>query len=333
MDFGKVLVRISSHLSDVSRTNLATASEMDAKVEKSDMDQTRWKDYAGTAGAVLLGMVFLVATYGKAWNADDFGAFIDQIRQEELDFLFSATQVALIALALQAGLGTALLLGVRHHVVLLPTAALVVFLIFLDGRNYWLVSQGLREPGSCGCFGSLIERTAAEAFWQNLLLMAPFTLLCFWRRRRSGGFPKRRLVLALLMAFGAPLWAYRITDIEFIEAAHRLGALAETSRFVASQSYSLTVDGRPEDQARIYESEGASAFLIKSSHLDAPLLMDLRNNSVRKIDPDSVRTVPGDALELLDSPQKGEETPFAPGGGGVRFELEGQTFTLGPPAR
>ncbi len=296
-------------------------------------DHIRWKKHAGTAGAVLLGVVFLVAAYGKGWNADDFGAFIDQIRQEELDFLFTATQVALIALALQAGLGTALLLGVRHLVVLLPTAGLVVFLIFLNGRNYWLVSQGLREPGSCGCFGSLIERTPAEAFWQDLLLMVPFTLVCFWRRRKSGGLPKRRLVLALLMAFGVPLWAYRITDIEFIEAAHRLGSLAETSRFVASQNYSLTVDGHPEDQARIFESEGASGFLIQVPGLDEPLLMDLRNNSVRRIDPDSVRAVPGDALELLDSPQKGEETPFAPGGGGVRFELGGRTFTLGPPAR
>ena len=167
-------------------------------------DHTRWKKHAGTAGAVLLGVVFLVATYSKAWNADGVGAFIDQIRQEELDFLFSATQVALIALALEAGLGMALLLGVRHLIILLPTAALVVFFLFLTGRNYWLVSQGLREPGSCGCFGSLIERTAAEAFWQDLLLMVPFILLCFWKRPKSRGLPKRRLGLALLMALGVP---------------------------------------------------------------------------------------------------------------------------------
>ena len=296
-------------------------------------DHTRWKKHAGTAGAVLLGIVFLVAAYGKGWNADDFGAFIDQIRQEELDFLFTATQVALIALALQAGLGTALLLGVRHLVVLLPTAGLVVFLIFLDGRNYWLVSQGLREPGSCGCFGSLIERTAAEAFWQNLLLMAPLTLLCFWRRPKSGGLPKRRLVPALAAALGVSLWAYRITDIEFIEAAHRLGSLGETSRFVASSSYSLTIDGQSEAGARIYESEGASGFLIQVPGLDGPLLMDLRTSTVRSIDPGLVRTVSGEALELMDSPRKGEETPFTPGGGGVRFELGGRTFILGPPAR
>lgn len=296
-------------------------------------DPTRWKKHAGTAGAVLLGVVFLVATYSKAWNADGVGAFIDQIRQEELDFLFSATQVALIALALEAGLGTALLLGIRHLIILLPTAVLVVFFLFLTGRNYWLVSQGLREPGSCGCFGSLIERTAAEAFWQDLLLMVPFTLLCFWKRPQSRGLPKRRLVLALLMALGVPLWAYRITDIEFIEAAHRLGSLSETSRFAPSQSYSLTIDGLPEDQARIYESEGASGFLIQVPGRDGPLLMDLRSSTVRRIDPDWVRTVSEDAVEFVDSPRKGEETPFTPGGGGIRFELDGKTFILGPPAR
>ena len=282
---------------------------------------------------MLLGVVFLVATYSKAWNPDDFGAFIDQIRQEELDFLFTAVQVALIALALEAGLGTALLLGVRHWAVLLPTAVLVVFFLFLTGRNYWLVSQGLREPGSCGCFGSLIERTPAEAFWQDLLLMVPLTLLCFWRRRKSEAIPRRRLGLALLAALGASLWAYRSADIEFIEAAHRLGSLAETSRFVASSSYSLAIDGQPEERARIYESEGASGFLIQAPGLDGPLLMDLRNSTVRRIDPGLVRTVSGEALELTDSARTGEETPFSPGAGGVRFELGGKTFTLGPPAR
>ena len=281
---------------------------------------------------MLLGVVFLVSTYGKGWNPDDFGAFIDRIRLEELDFLFTAVQVALIALALQAGLGTALLLGTRHLVVLLPTGAMVIFLVFLNGRDYWLVSQGLREPGSCGCFGSLIERTPAEAFWQDLLLMVPLTLLCFWRRRKSAGIPKRRLGLALMAALTASLWAYRSADIEFIEAAHRLGSLGETSRFVASSSYSLAIDGQPEERARIYESEGASGFLIQAPGLDGPLLMDLRNSTVRRIDPDSVRTVSGGKLELTDSPPKGEETPFSPGTGGVRFEFGGKTFTLGPPA-
>ncbi len=282
---------------------------------------------------MLLGVYFLVAAVSKAWNPDDFGALIDQVRLEELDFLFTATQVALIALALEVGLGTALLLGVRHLGILLPTTALVVFFLFLNGRNYWLVSQGLREPGSCGCFGSLIERTAAEAFWQDLLLMVPLTLLCFWRRRKSEGIPKKRFVLAMLAALAVSLWAYRSPDIEYIEAAHRLGSLAETSRFVPSSSYSLTIDGQLEEQARIYESEGASAFLIQVPRLEAPLLMDLRSSTVRRVEPETVRTVSGNALELLDSPQKKEETPFTPGGGGVRFELGGQTFTLGPPAR
>ncbi len=282
---------------------------------------------------MLLGVYFLVAAVSKAWNPDDFGALIDQVRLEELDFLFTATQVALIALALEVGLGTALLLGVRHLGILLPTTALVVFFLFLNGRNYWLVSQGLREPGSCGCFGSLIERTAAEAFWQDLLLMVPLTLLCFWRRRKSEGIPKKRFVLAMLAALAVSLWAYRSPDIEYIEAAHRLGSLAETSRFVPSSSYSLTIDGQLEEQARIYESEGASAFLIQVPRWEAPLLMDLRSSTVRRVEPETVRTVSGNALELLDSPQKKEETPFTPGGGGVRFELGGQTFTLGPPAR
>ena len=296
-------------------------------------DHSRWKKYAGTAGAVLLGVVFMVAAVSKAWNPDDLGAFIDQIRLDELDFLFTATQVALIALALETGLGIALLLGVRHLLILLPATALAVFFILLSGRTYWLVSQGLREPGSCGCFGSLIERTPAEAFWQNLLLGTPLILLCFWRRPKSGSVPRKRLVLALLAALGVSLWASRSPDIEYIQAAHRFGSLAETSRFVPSSNYSLTIDGQPEERARIYESEGASGFLIQVPGLDGPLLMDLQSSTVRRIDPGLVRTVSGEALELMDSPRKGEETPYSPGAGGVRFELGGKTFMLGPPAR
>ena len=155
----------------------------------------------------------------------------------------------------------------------------------------------------------------------------------FLEKAQIGRTPKRRLGLALIAALGVSLWAYRSADIEFIEAAHRLGALGETSRFVASSSYSLTIDGQPEEQARIYESEGAGGFLIQAPGLDGPLLMDLRSSTVRRIDSGLVRTVSGGALELLESSRKGEETPFAPGAGGVRFELGGQTFILGPPAR
>ena len=251
--------------------------------------------------------------------------------------LFTATQVALIALALQAGLGTALLLGVRHLVVLLPHRGPgPSFLIFL-GRTQTTGSspKGLREPGSCGCFGSLIERTPAEAFWQNLFLMAPLTLLCFWRRPKSGGLPKRRLVPALLAALGVSLWAYRITDIEFIEGGSSAGF---TGRDLPVRSQSeLLPDHRttgPKIEPGSTNRKGASGFLIQVPGQDGPLLMDLRTSTVRSIDPGLVRTVLGRGVGIDGfSPKRrrGHRSPRA--AAGVRFELGGRTFILGPPAR
>jgi uncharacterized membrane protein YphA (DoxX/SURF4 family) len=138
--------------------------------------------WVGTIAGVLLGAVFLLAVWGKAL---DPSGFAEQIRIEGLDFLLSAESVALIALALEAGLGLALLLGVRRKWVLVPTALLVVFFVFLTGRAWYLDSQGLRtETAGCGCFGNLVQRSPAEAFWQDLLLLVPPLGLAFLGRDR-----------------------------------------------------------------------------------------------------------------------------------------------------
>ena len=104
---------------------------------------------------MFLGLVLLVAAVAKALEP---GAFAEQIRLEQLDFLFSVRTVTLIALALEVGLGTVLILGIRRLWVLFPATLLASFFLFLTGRNYWLVLNGLRdEDAACGCFGSLIE--------------------------------------------------------------------------------------------------------------------------------------------------------------------------------
>jgi uncharacterized membrane protein YphA (DoxX/SURF4 family) len=153
--------------------------------------------WVGTIAGVLLGAVFLLAVWGKAL---DPSSFAEQIRTEGLDFLLSAESVALIALALEAGLGLALLLGVRRKWVLVPTALLVVFFVFLTGRAWYLDSQGLRtEAAGCGCFGNLVQRSPAEAFWQDLLLLVPPLGLAFLGRDRRGRLfpPLRTAVVAL----------------------------------------------------------------------------------------------------------------------------------------
>ncbi|MDY7095823.1 MAG: hypothetical protein SX243_22845 [Acidobacteriota bacterium] len=156
-------------------------SSHSASSSKDSVQGFSWPGLLGTLGGVFLGGVLLFAAWAKIL---DPSAFADQIRLEGLDFLFSAAVVAAIALVLEVGLGGALLLGIRRLWVLVPTALLVVFFLWLTGRNYWLTEQGLRSASeSCGCFGNLVQRSPAEAFWQDLLLLVPPLLLAFLGRR------------------------------------------------------------------------------------------------------------------------------------------------------
>ncbi len=129
-----------------------------------------FRDHISRLGGAVLGAVFLVAAWAKVM---DPRAFAEQIELEGLAVLgVPAIGLALFAITLEVFLGVGLLMGLRRLYFLLTTLALVVFFLFLAGRAYYLSSQGLLEDqGTCGCFGNLLQRTPAEAFWQDLLLL------------------------------------------------------------------------------------------------------------------------------------------------------------------
>ena len=136
-----------------------------------------WRRLAAYLGGAFLGLVLCVAAWAKALDPQ---AFVRQIEAEGLDFLLPATAVALLALGIEVFLGTALILGLRARWILWSNALLVAFFLFLTGRTYWQASQGIAPPAEgCGCFGNLVERTPAEAFWQDAALMLPALLLAF----------------------------------------------------------------------------------------------------------------------------------------------------------
>jgi uncharacterized membrane protein YphA (DoxX/SURF4 family) len=194
-------------------TSTATAST------KAPSHPFRW--WVGTFGGAFLGCVLLVAVWGKAL---DPAAFAEQIRIEGLDFALPATAVALIALALETGLGLALLLGLRRKWVLIPAALLVVFFLALTGRAWWLAAHGLRdEAASCGCFGNLVQRTPAQAFWQDLFLLGPALLLSFLGRdRRPPVFPPFRTAVALVSALAVAIFAWKAPGLPLDDLATRL---------------------------------------------------------------------------------------------------------------
>jgi len=177
--------------------------------------------WVGTVAGLVLGAVLLFAVWAKAL---DPSAFAEQIRMEGLDFLLSAQAVALVALALEAGLGLALLLGVRRLWVLVPAVLLVAFFLFLTGRTWYLTAHGLRtEMAGCGCFGNLVQRSPAEAFWQDLLLLVPPLALAFLGRDRRGRlFPPLRTAAVTLGTVGALLFAWKAPELPLDNLATRL---------------------------------------------------------------------------------------------------------------
>ncbi|HET9209908.1 MAG TPA: MauE/DoxX family redox-associated membrane protein [Thermoanaerobaculia bacterium] len=185
--------------------------------------------WVGTFGGAFLGAVLLFAVWAKAIDPP---SFVDQIRTEGLDFLLPARAVALIALALEAGLGLLLLLGVRRKWVLIPATLLVAFFLSLTGRAWWLAEHGQRNAAeSCGCFGNLVQRTPAQAFWQDLALLVPALLLAWvGRERRPPLFPPKRTAVAAIGTLAVLFLAWKAPELPLDNLATRLRPGTEVSK-------------------------------------------------------------------------------------------------------
>jgi Methylamine utilisation protein MauE len=181
---------------------------------------TGWRRFIGILGGVVLGAVLLFAAWAKAL---DPRAFAGLITAEGLDFLLPAAAVALVALALEVFLGGALALAVRRWWILWPTTALVAFFLLLNGRAFWRFAHGQAPADAgCGCFGNLVERTPAEAFWQDVLLMVPALLLAFLGRDRDAKLPRWRLAAVGGVTVAVVLLAWKAPDLPLDDLATRL---------------------------------------------------------------------------------------------------------------
>lgn len=171
-------------------------------------------------GAAVLGAALLVATWAKAI---DPAAFAQQIRAEGLEILLPASLIALLALALEAGLGVALLANLRRPAILVPATLLVLFFVFLTGRSWWRAEHGLADPsGGCGCFGNLVERTPREAFLQDVAMLVPGIALAWLARPRFARFPRGRALAAGGAALAAALVGWRAPALPLDDLATRL---------------------------------------------------------------------------------------------------------------
>lgn len=243
---------------------LAGTAPVRAEASRAPSHPVWW--WVGTFAGAFLGCVLLLAVWAKAL---DPAAFAEQIRGEGLDFLLTAQAVGLIALGIEAGLGLALLLGIRRMWVLVPAALLVVFFLFLTGRAYWLDSRGLlpKEASSCGCFGNLVQRTPAEAFWQDLALLVPPLLLAFMGRdRRQPRFPPLRTAAAAFGTAAVVLLGWMAPDLPLDDLATRLRPGVEIGGLCAGEGEERVCLGSIVPELR------AGEHLVVMSDLNDPKL-------------------------------------------------------------
>jgi len=207
----------------MTEATATTAAPSHASGEISRRSPPRSLVVLGTLGSVFLGVILLVAVWGKAIAP---AAFVGEIESRGLGLLIGPAGVAYLALGLEAGLGVLLLLGVRRLWVLIPTALLVAFFLALTGQDYLRSLAGLEAHGSsCGCFGNLVTRTPAQAFWQDLALMVPALVLAFFGRPPRDAartVPPVRTTLALAAAVGAVVLAWRAPGLPLDDLATRL---------------------------------------------------------------------------------------------------------------
>ena len=180
-----------------------------------------WAATLGAIGALFLGGVFLVATYGKVLDPI---AFAEVMEIEGLDFLVPAMAMAPFILALEAFFGFALVLNLRKTWVLVPLTGMVLFFIFLTGRTYLKDLQGIKpETASCGCFGNLLDRTPGEAFFQDLLLLVPpLVLSWFGRPKGPPRVPKWRTGIVMVLTLGTLLFAWKAPELPLDDLATKL---------------------------------------------------------------------------------------------------------------
>ena len=287
----------------------------------------KWKSIVGSVGARFLGAVLLVAAGAKAVEP---GAFAEQIRLEELDFLFSVRTVTLIALALEVGLGMVLILGLRRVWVLFPSTLLVSFFLFLTGRNYWLVLHGLRdENAACGCFGSLLERTPGEAFWQDLLLLVvPLSLAYMGRQAPFRRWPWRRLATAGAMVIGVIFYVGRSPDLQFVEIAAGIAKESAQERFVQTDEYLLVMEGSEVPEAEIFHSEELLAFLVVCPQLPDPIVLKLRTNTVETMARDMIVRAADGSITPPSDVGFHSEGQFEVTADGISFTVAGVSLRL-----
>ncbi len=263
--------------------------------------------------------------------------FVEQIRKEGLEIILSANTIALIALFIETALGAALILGVRTFWIVFPSAGLSAFFLFLTGRSYWYVLSGARDNSyDCGCFGVFMQRTAVEAFWQDVsLLLIPLALIFIGSSYKSFRLPQVRTLIALLSGVVICIWAVGIIGMppSLPDSGIRMtsdGSAVEAGLDVYEPSgqYALLIEGEDVPDAKILESQESLRLILISSGLEKPLVLDIRSSRVYQVNPGEMKEFSGGAVALPEEIDLEAAGEFTVDNGGLSFKLGAKSFSL-----
>src|SRR6185503_1457498 len=189
--------------------------------------------WVARAAAFALGAVLLVATLAKALDPQSFA---ELLQGQGLTLGLPPMVAAVLALAIEGGLGLLLVLGVRRRWSLALVTLLVVGFVALNGWEWWRAAHGAAPAAGCGCFGNLVQRTPAAAFWQDLALLVPLLLLSWLALPRgSRALPPRRTAVAVVGIAAIALLAWRAPALPLDDVATRLKPGVELSRLCAGE--------------------------------------------------------------------------------------------------
>ncbi|MBW2108383.1 MAG: hypothetical protein JRI36_06955 [Deltaproteobacteria bacterium] len=162
--------------------------------------------WAGRVLMVVVGLVFVAAALVKS---SDMELFVRQIRAYGIVVDRPLVVIgAWVLVAMELGLGAALMTGFRPRGMLCATTVLLLFFFGITG---WAWFSGTADE--CGCFGAWFERTPGQAAVEDLVLVAATLLAwaCLGDVRGARTSWKKWTVvaatvagLALPAAFGLP---------------------------------------------------------------------------------------------------------------------------------
>lgn len=168
-----------------------------------DMALPRWRQLGARVLEALIGGILLIAGLLKAWEPLEF---VQQITDYKIITAPGVVKVlAWVMIAIECGIGTALIVGFRRR--LMVPIACGLFVIFL-GTVGWAWASG--ATADCGCFGSWVKRTPAEAFGEDLLMLGALVAAWFMNRREVRHYQGMRLgfvAAAVLVGLGVTGWA------------------------------------------------------------------------------------------------------------------------------